>query len=210
VADSKLPYHLRPDVVEIHQAIGGYVTVFSEVVAAMRHGIDLFLTPTDVEFRPPDPLLETLFAQMTADPIRAALFAISSQVSDLDDDDRSIRKALQTIVQHYIRLRNDIAHADWTVGWEVVDTGELVPPAASKVKVAKDGIEYTSLPFTAEQLRREIDHLHQLARLLRIWINVCRKRQVGDLSTRPSDLLYVYKTSEDVGTAVGVRDTSPE
>jgi hypothetical protein len=73
---------------------------------------------------------------------------------------RSIRKALQAIVQHYIRLRNDIAHADWAVGWEVADTGELVPPAASKFKLAKDGIEHTSLPFTAEQLRREIDHLH--------------------------------------------------
>ena len=176
----------------------------------MRHGVSLFLGPADAEFRPPNPLLETLFAQMTADPIRAALFAISSQVGDLNDEDRSIRKALQTIVQHYIRLRNDIAHADWAVGWEVADTGELVPPAASKVKLVKDGIEHTSLPFTAEQLGREIDHLHQLTSLLRIWISVCRKRQVGDLSTRPSDLLYVYKTSEDVGTAVGVRDTSPE
>jgi hypothetical protein len=210
VADSKASYHLRPDVVEIHQEIGRYITVFSEVVTTMRHGIGLFLGPTDAELRPSNPLLETLFAQMTADPIRAALFAISSQVSDLNDEDRSIRKTLQTIVQHYIRLRNDIAHADWAVGWEVVDTGELVPPAASKFKLAKDGIEHTSLPFTAEQLRREIDHLHQLNRLLRIWINVCRKRQVGDLSTRPSDLLYVYKTSEDVGRAVGVRDTSPE
>jgi hypothetical protein len=150
VADSKAPYHLRPDVVEIHQAIGRYITVFSEVMATMRHGIGLFLGPTDAEFRPPDPLLETLFAQMTADPIRAALFAISSQVSDLNDGDRSIRKALQTIVQHYIRLRNDIAHADWAVGWEVVDTGELIPPAASKIKLAKDGIEHTSLPFTVD------------------------------------------------------------
>jgi hypothetical protein len=210
VADSKAPYHLRPDVVEIHQVIGPYITVFSEVVATMRHGIGLFLGPADAELRPPDPLLETLFAQITADPIRAALFAISSQVGDLNDEDRSIRKALQTIVQHYIRLRNDIAHADWAIGWEVADTGELVPPAASKIKLAKDGIERTSLPFTAEQLRREIDHLHQLDMLLRIWINVCRKRQVGDLSTRPSDLLYVYKTSEDVGRAVGVRDKSPE
>ena len=210
MADSKRPYHLRPDVVEIHQAIGGYITAFSEVVATMRHGIDLFLTPPDVEFRPPDPLLATLFAQMTADPIRAALFAISGQVGDLNDEDRSIRKALQTIVQHYIRLRNDIAHADWTVGWEVVDTGELLPPSASKVKVVRDGIEHTSLPFTAEQLRREAGHLHQVTSLLRMWINVCRKRQVGDLSTRPSDLLAVYKTSEDVGTAVRVRDTPPE
>jgi hypothetical protein len=210
VADSKRPDDRRSDVVEIHQAIGGYITAFSDVVAALRHGIDLFLAPVDVKFRVPDPLLEILFAQMTADPIRAAFFAISSQVGDLNDDDRSVRKALQTIVQHYILLRNDIAHADWSVGWEVVDTGELVPPTAHKVKVAKDGIEHTSLPFTPKQLEREIGHLNYLRQALGIWIKACRQRQVGDLSTRPSDLLSVYPTTEKVGTAVRVRSKSPE
>ena len=161
------------------------------MVATLRHGIDLFLASVDVKFRPPDPLLEILFAQMTADPIRAAFFAISSQVGDLNDDDRSVRKSLQTMVQHYIRLRNDIAHADWSAGWEVADTGELIPPTARRVKVAKDGIEHTSLPYTPEQLER-------------------RQRQVGDLSTRPSDLLSVYQTSEKVGTAVRALSTSPE
>jgi hypothetical protein len=58
VADSKRPYHLRPDVVEIHQAIGGYITAFSEVVATMRHGIDLFLTPMEVEFWVSPPSVE--------------------------------------------------------------------------------------------------------------------------------------------------------
>jgi hypothetical protein len=210
VSDSELSYHLRPDVVKIHLAIGNYITAFSQVVAVMRHGIDLFLTPADVEFRPPDPLLETLFAQMTADPIRSALFAISSQVGDLNDPDRSIRKALQTIVQHYIQLRNDIAHADWTVGWVIADTNEVLQPTAHKIKVVRDGIEHTSLPLTSEQLEREVGHLHQLDRMLRIWIDVCRKRQRGDLSIRPSDLLYLYRTSETIGMAVGIRDTSPE
>jgi hypothetical protein len=210
VPDSKRPAHQRPDVVEIHQAIGGYITAFSEVVAALRRGIDIFLAPADVMFRAPDPLLEILFAQMTADPIRAAFFAISSQVGDLNDDDRSVRKALQTMVQHYIRLRNDIAHADWSVGWEVADTGELVSPTAHRVKVAKDGIEHTSLPYTPEQLEREIGHLNYLRRALGIWARACRQRQVGDLSTRPSDLLSVYQTSEKVGTAVRVRSMSPE
>ncbi len=207
---SELPYHMRPDVVEIHRAIGNYITAFSQVVATMRHGIDLFLAPKDVEFRLPDPLLETLFAQMTADPIRSALFAISSQVADLNDPDRSIRKALQTIVQHYIQLRNDIAHADWAVGWVIADTNEVIQPTAHKLKVVREGIEQTSLPFTAQQLEREVSHLHQMDFMLRIWIDVCRKRQRGDLSERPSDLLYLYRTSEEIGTAVGVRDTSPE
>ena len=202
-------YHLRPDVVAIHRAIGGYITTFSEVVAVMHHGIDLFFAAPDVTFRPLDPLLETLFAQMTADPIRAAFFAISSQVADLNDEDRSIRKALQTIVQHYIQLRNDIAHADWTVGWTVADTGEVIQPTAQKIKVTKDGIASTSLPFTSEQIGREIDRLHQVKKLIQIWANTCRKRQVGDVSTRPSDLLYVYKTNEEVGTAVGIRSPSP-
>ena len=89
---------------------------------------------------------------MTADPIRGAFFAISSEVGDLNDEDRSVRKALQTIVQYYIQLRNDIAHADWSVGWTVADTGELIQPSAHKAKVAKDGIAYISLPFTPEQI----------------------------------------------------------
>jgi hypothetical protein len=78
--ESTDPYYLRPDVMTIHRAIGGYITAFSEVVSTMRHGIDRFFTPAEVTFRPLDPLLETLFAQMTADPIRGAFFAISSQM----------------------------------------------------------------------------------------------------------------------------------
>jgi hypothetical protein len=204
------PSHQRPDVVEIHRAIGGYVTAFSEVVAVLRQGIDIFLAPIDVKYRRPDPLLEILFAQMTADPIRAAFFAISSQVGDLNDDDRSIRKALQALVQHYIRLRNDIAHADWSVGWMVAETGASIPPAAYRVKVAKDGVEHTSLPYTPEQIAAEIAHLHYLRRALGIWATACRRRQVGDLPTRPSDLLSVYRTSEKVGTAVEVPSIPPK
>ena len=53
--ESNPPYHLRPDVMAIHRAIGGYVTAFSEVVSTMRRGIDRFFTPPDVTFRPPTP-----------------------------------------------------------------------------------------------------------------------------------------------------------
>jgi hypothetical protein len=42
VSDSGPPYHMRPDAVEIHRAIGGYITAFSKVVTAMRHGITIF------------------------------------------------------------------------------------------------------------------------------------------------------------------------
>ena len=36
--DSKQPAHQRPDVVKIHQAIGGYITAFSEVVGSQLRG----------------------------------------------------------------------------------------------------------------------------------------------------------------------------
>lgn len=208
--ESEGAFQVRPDVVAIHRAIGGYITAFSEVVSTMRHGIDRFFIPADVTFRQPDPLLETLFAQMTADPIRGAFFAISSQVGDLNDEDRAVRKALQTLVQYYIQLRNDIAHADWAVGWEDADTGEPDQPRAHRTKVGKDGIIHTALSITAEQIELEIGHLNQVRRMLSIWASECRKRQTGDMSSRPSDRLYVYKTSEAVGTAVGIRKKSGE
>jgi len=150
------------------------------------------------------------FAQMTVDPIRAALFAISSQVGDLNNEDRAVQKVLQGVVQYYTQIRNDVAHAEWLVGWELSDTDDQVPPTAYRIKVTKHGTEGRWLPTTPEQLERQAGHLHYLDNVFRTWINECRKRQVGDLSTRPSDHLYVYSTNDAVSRAVGIRGTQPE
>jgi hypothetical protein len=205
MSDSK-GYHLRPDVIEIHRAIGGYITTYSELVAAMRYGIHQFLSPPDTDewHHPPNPLLDILFNQMTADPIRAAYFAISSHVGDLNDADRTVRNALQGLVQYYTSLRNDIAHADWSVGWALADSDEPVLPTAHKIKVSKDGISNIQLALTAEKIGKEINHLGMLTSLIRTWAEACRRRQQGDKSRRPSDLLEVY-ASPTVGKAVRLR-----
>jgi hypothetical protein len=204
-------FHHRPDVIEVQRAIGGFITAFSEVVVSMRRGIESFLLPAGQEWMPGNAIPEILLAQMTADPIRAAFFAISNEVADLNDADRAVQRALQNLVQHYISLRNDIAHADWSVGWEDVETGEWVNPFARKVKITKAGLRTSRVPFDANDLHREVGHLYQLRRLLDVWGEVCRRRQVGNLDQCPSDLMNVFRTREAVGTAVGFKnEEAPE
>jgi hypothetical protein len=205
------PYHLRPDVIEIHRAIGGFITAFSEVVARMRRQMELLISNAEGStpaaqsaVLPGNPLLAILFDKMTADPIRAAYFAMASSVGDLNDADRSVRNALQGLVQYYIAMRNDIAHADWSVGWEVADSGDVVLPMAHKIRASKDGAEVARLPFTATSLGAEVVHLHYLAGLIGVFGDVCIERQLGG-EKRPSDLLVVYRAM-DVGKAVRERD----
>ncbi|MRH92917.1 hypothetical protein GFY24_36805 [Nocardia sp. SYP-A9097] len=74
-------YHEEPSVVQLHRAIGGYVTIFSELIAQMRRDITTYFEPVTVEHSlAGNPLLDVLFASMTAKPIVEA-FSLSARLA---------------------------------------------------------------------------------------------------------------------------------
>lgn len=194
-------YHEDPSVIQLHRAIGGYITVFSEVVARMRQQIAVYFEPESVEFELGNPLLDVLFSSMTAQPIVNSFFALSTHVGDLDETDLRIRNALRRAVNDEVSYRNDLAHADWSVGWVDMDTDEPVPPAAHKIK-SQDGVpRFSNLGITTSDVIGHINELLRLRQLVHTFGGVCRLRQ-RHFPVRVAHILEVVPADPAGGTIV--------
>ncbi|MBS2538250.1 hypothetical protein KGQ20_36415 [Catenulispora sp. NF23] len=174
----------------IYHYIGVYIVEFSSIVSLMRHFVSSFISP-DAEYGG-NPMLDSVFDKMTADPIRTSFFALCREYAHLEDEDERIRATLNAHVQRMTERRNEIAHADWHVGWVIADTDEVVPPTATKIHVAKDGIRREEV-FNANKLINLIVEIDILRKSLRHFGFTCLKRHSGDLSVQPSDILEISK-----------------
>jgi hypothetical protein len=194
-----MPYHLRSDVVEQNQAIGRFTTAFSEMVATMKQWLHNFLTPADEEFPwPSNPLLHALTGPMTADPIRSAFFGMCAILGEFDESDRKVIRALQALVQREIELRNQVAHADWTLGWTDHQTGNPVEPTAHKVRITKSGVANEVVDLNASLLQREALRMDHITSTLHVVGNVCRNRQRGVGGAALQARLFTRKEGDGV------------
>lgn len=173
----------------VQTGIGTYVTAFSKVPAQMRDSmIGMIVGPNAPAAK--TSLMHTLLSKMTADPLRSAFFAMCFQVAtDLRDEDRTILRILEAETQFQIKLRNDVAHADWHVGISDRTTGELAPAEARRMKVDRQaGAQHVVLPFTAEFLGSEASRAFELATCCSIAAITCRDQMEGP-HWRPSNAL---------------------
>ncbi|GIG26905.1 hypothetical protein Cde04nite_31490 [Cellulomonas denverensis] len=174
----------------LHRSIGGYITMFSEMTASMRQQIGAYLAPVDVEFPISDRLLDVLFASMTAKPIVDAFFSLSTEVGKLDADEAAIRNQLRRRVNEHLAFRNDLAHAEWSIGWQDADTGERLPPAALRIKSSEGVPRLQDVGISSQVIGSHIDEVNQLRRLVMVFGRCCRARQRGH-DVRLFDLLAV-------------------
>ncbi|TFD49386.1 hypothetical protein E3T55_11480 [Cryobacterium frigoriphilum] len=186
-------YHEDPSVIQLHRAIGGYITTFSEMTALMRQMIGEYLAPVDDEFPRPNPLLNIVFATMTAKPISDSFFAMATAVGDLDETGGRIRNALKREVTHNISFRNDLAHADWSLGWVNADTNEPLPSAAYKIKSDEGVPRLTQLDLGTNDVIRQINRLNPLRTVLAAFAGTCRGIQRGE-STSVADVLELHRS----------------
>lgn len=179
--DSSTPvsgYHEQPEVMQLHRTIGGYITVFSELTAVMRRQMGAYMAPVAVEVAD-NRLLDVLFASMTAKPLIDSFFAMSTEVGGLDEQGLAIRRQLRRRVDEHISFRNDIAHSEWSVGWEAVDTGERIPPTAHRIK-SFDGVpRLTNVGITANGIVQHINAMNHLREAVLVFGRACRARQCG-------------------------------
>jgi len=99
------------------------MATYSEGVAAMRHGIEAFLTPPDQDHHHGNGLFHVLFSGMTAKPVADAFLGMATIAAKLTPDEISIRNVLRRRLEHHTSFRNDLAHAEWSLGWENAETG---------------------------------------------------------------------------------------
>jgi hypothetical protein len=121
-----------------------------------------------------------------------------------------VRDVLGSMLRFFVRLRNNIAHAYWDVGWEDVETGEPVLPSARVVRISKDGPAPQVLDsMDADRIEREASRLHTVGRLVRIYVDSCLALRAGDAAARPSRRLRIVSTGEPIGRVlVAVADGS--
>lgn len=195
-------YGERPDVAALHRAIGQYITAFSEVVVELRRGIGRFLHADEAGeplwWHPP-PQLAVLLDRMTAGPLGSGYFAMSGTVAELSDADRAVRDALLRIYSACVALRNNIAHADWDVGWADATSGEIVVPRAVKTRVSKDGPEPVALAIDASLIAEEALKLHVVTRSIRAFTESCLALRSGDSDARPAVALRIYESVPPAG-----------
>ncbi|WHU49678.1 hypothetical protein QNM97_12180 [Gordonia sp. L191] len=193
------PYNELPDVMQLHRAIGGYVTVFSELISTMRTAIHALLAPVDERIVLGDARLDILLATMTAKPMADAFFGLSIHVASLDDDEQRMLKALRRDVADQVAFRNDLLHAEWSVGWVDEDTGEPVAASALRIKTVDKVPRSTDLGITASDIYQAINKLQLIIRAVRTLGWSCRCMQRG-LPDRVRDCLEL----NDVGNQVRV------
>nr|WP_122975204.1 hypothetical protein [Mycolicibacterium komanii]CRL70331.1 hypothetical protein CPGR_01943 [Mycolicibacterium komanii] len=207
-AAQKMGYHERPEVKELHRVIGGYIDVFSGLMHTMRQAITDYLAPPDERYPLGSPLLDVLFATMTANPIVDSFFGLSTLVGELDEAEIAVKNALRKSVNAHVSYRNDIAHADWSIGWEVADTSERVPDTAYKIKTKAGVPTMSDLGLSTGGIIAQINDLQQLKTLVRSFGAACRSRQRGD--GRVSDVLEAIPASPSGGTLVREKSQASE
>ncbi|MRH93514.1 hypothetical protein GFY24_40015 [Nocardia sp. SYP-A9097] len=95
----------------------------------------------------------------------------------MDEDDIRIRNALRRAVAAEVSFRNDLAHADWEVGWVTAETNEPVPAAAHKIK-SQDGVPLLSnLGIGTNDIISHINELQRIKQMTRAFGGICRKMQ---------------------------------
>lgn len=161
-------FHDRPDVIDLHRALGGYVTVFSELMSTMRLAINAFFLPPDTVQTGSDDRLDILLATMTAKPMSDAFFGLVHHLGKLDDDARRIARTLRSNVAGQIEFRNDLMHSEWSVGWADGDTGEPVPASARRIKAISKIPRTTDLSIAAVDIESAIDAIDTLVRAVRV------------------------------------------
>lgn len=183
-ANRKFAYHNRPDVVELHRVMGGYIETFSSLITSMRQSIGLYFAMADD--RSARPLLDIMFSTMTAKPISDAFFAMSTHVAELDGGEVTVRNSLRKRVEGHIGFRNDLVHADWSVGW-IDDNYQPLPNAAYKIKSRSGVPTISSLDIGTEEIMEQINDLIDLVTRIVAFGTACRQSQLG--RGRVSELL---------------------
>jgi hypothetical protein len=173
----------------IYHEIGIFIVKFSEIVSMLRTGIVVCLgsDPFSVEFAE----INAVFDKMTADPIRTAFFTLCGESASLDDEDCKIRDVMNMTIQRLAERRNEIAHADWSIGWVENETNKVVPPVAHKIHASvKKGLSNRQV-FDPKRLHNLVWEALTAYEAIKHFVWICRDRVTGEGDARLRDKLEI-------------------
>jgi hypothetical protein len=151
----------RPDYEgETYRAIGHYVVQFAALIDVMRSELAEHLNGSEPQA---NPLPYIVMGEMTAQPIANSFFGACREVAELNAEDELVAKVLSSRVSAEIKVRNDIAHGDWTVNaWRFGRT----PPGTSelhRLRPARKAGFIELIQVNAKELEARCNELEALA-----------------------------------------------
>ena len=193
---------------EGYRALGRYIATFSLMVKEMRDRMVWRLQ------RPEDPplLADLAFGAATAEPISSAFFAMCRLLLLHEADELKTATRLRKLVGEELKLRNDVAHGDWYIGWISVPGGsaepQLQPHWVERIKATrKEG----PLAPISEDLDARSEELEQLTEFLREYGLVCfgmHGRQIAGQPLRVRDVVCLVDGQPAYGPkTLGWRET---
>jgi hypothetical protein len=172
-------------------SIGEFIVVFSTVVMEMRRFLQRVIAQKGTrEFR----LMNAVFDGMTTNPVKNAFFSVCGQLRQLNEDDRKVRRTLDSNTALLISYRNQIAHADWLVGdyLRMPAPGHAPGPLAVKVKAGNEFLDLEPLDFTVERLKGLSGDASSIRRQVVIFGASCRWIE----NPSPSEIYDIVERNE--------------
>lgn len=100
----------------LFRAIGEFVVRFEHAIGMAAFAVQSMLEHRGLDSRR---LSGVVVANLTADPTLDIFFSLAAEVAGAqwDDADRLVVKRLRSRAQELVKVRNDIVHSQWIVGW---------------------------------------------------------------------------------------------
>ena len=165
--------------------------------------------------RPDDPplLADFAFGAATADSISTAFFGMCQLLLPHEEDERKTAVRLRNLVGEEVKLRNDVAHGDWYIGWISHPGGsaepQLKPPWVERIKPTRNKGPMESI---SEDLDARSEKLEELTQFLREYGLVCfgvHGRQLAGQSLGVRDVVCLVDSQPAYGPkAVGWHEAS--
>lgn len=118
---------------DLYAALGRFAVEFEHICNYLRL---IIMTILSKEGLNNDKVMQIILADQTAEPLRALVMPLISETQELTEADRKIVSKILTLVQELTKIRNNVIHGTWYIGWVSIGNDECT--GAPGVKFKKD------------------------------------------------------------------------
>ena len=145
---------------DVYRAIGEFVTSFEQVCSALQSGIIFILHQEGLKNQK---IAHVILAGMTAEPLTSLYAAMVAESQGLTDGEQKLVDGVLTRFRELTKVRNDILHSTWFVGYGNKDTIDWSVAETMKYHKNKKGAVYKTGEYSSDNLRPHITEANELA-----------------------------------------------
>jgi len=159
--DTKQKYEEQTE--DLYAAIGRFAVEFEHVCYRMRV---IIMTILAKEGLSNEQVMQILLSDQTAEPLRAVVASLISETATLSDTDRKIVNKILKEIQDLTKLRNDVIHGTWFIGWASFEDTEFKNAPGIKFKKDKAGVATKTFSWKESDFDELTERAKDLTNLL--------------------------------------------